>query len=234
VADETGKLIAKGDIQSSYGQQGSCLFLLRVNDVPGGKKFYRVQVAQRGETSYTEAEAKAGINLAIRSPAPNPTGTPPPAGPSPTPNPAPTTQPPRTAVPPTETPEDPESASLAQLQRIAHNDRGFVTAWLADRWVPQISSKRLGIVAEGTVWNDAKILSEHLQLRAQFPEARLLWSGDWSTFDAPDFWVTIAGDTFPDAAGALAWCKRKNLDRDHCYAKIVSTTHPVKGSTVFN
>jgi hypothetical protein len=109
-----------------------------------------------------------------------------------------------------------------------------VTGWLADRWVPQISSKRLGIVAEGTVWNNAKILSEHLQLRARFPEARLLWSGDWSTFDAPDFWVTIAGDTFPDAAGALTWCTRKNLDRDHCYAKLVSTMHPVKGSTAFN
>lgn len=37
-----------------------------------------------------------------------------------------------------------------------------------------------------------------------------------------------------DAAGALAWCTSKNLDRDHCYAKIVSTTHPVHGSTAFN
>ena len=60
VADETGKLIAKGDIQSSYGQQqGSCLFLFRVHDVPGGKKFYTIQVARRGESSYTEAEAKS-------------------------------------------------------------------------------------------------------------------------------------------------------------------------------
>ena len=195
VADETGKLIAKGAIESSYGQQGSCLFLFRVNEVPGGQKFYRVQVAQRGETRYTEAEAKAGINLSLGSTAPSPTGTPPP----------------RIPTPATETPEDPESASLAQLRRIANHDHPFVTGSLADRWVPQISSKRLGIVAEGTVWNNAKILSEHLQLRAQFPEARLLWSGDWSTFDADarDFWVTIAGDTFPDAAGALAWCTRK-------------------------
>lgn len=123
---------------------------------------------------------------------------------------------------------------MAQLRRIASDDRAFVTRWLADRWVPQISSKQLDLVAEGTAWNNAKILSEHLQLRAQFPEARLLWAGDWSTFDAPDFWVTIAGDTFPDAAGALAWCTTKNLDRDHCYAKIVSTTHPVRGSTAFN
>ncbi|MGO9152435.1 serine/threonine-protein kinase [Mycobacterium sp.] len=218
VADETGKLIAKGAIESSYGQQGSCLFLFRVNEVPGGQKYYRVQVAQRGETMYTEAEAKAGINLSLGGTAPSPRDT----------------APPRIPTQQTETPEDPESASLAQLRRIANHDHPFVTDWLADRWVPQISSKRLGIVAEGTVWNNAKILSEHLQLRAQFPEAKLLWSGDWSTFDAPDFWVTIVGDTFPDAASALAWCTRKNLDRDHCYAKIVSTTHPVHGSTAFN
>nr|WP_082956010.1 serine/threonine-protein kinase [Mycobacterium sp. E3339] len=218
VADDRGKLIAKGGIESSYAQQGSCLFLFRVNEVPGGQKYYRVQVAQRGETTYTEAEAKAGIKLSLVSSAPAPTGTPPP----------------RIPTPATETPEDPESASLAQLRRIANQDHPYVTDWLADRWVPQISSKRVGIVAEGTVWNNAKILSEHLQLRAQFPEARLLWSADWSTFDAPDFWVTIAGDTFPDAAGALTWCSRKNLDRDHCYAKLVSTTHPVHGSTAFN
>ena len=233
VANETGKLVAKGEIQSSYGQQGSCLFLFKVNDVPGGEKFYRVQVAQRGETSYTEAEAKAGIHLVLGSTVSSPTGTPLRPTPPPTPNSAPTTQPPPTSAPKTATPADPESASLAELQRIANDDRPSVTRGLADLWVPQISSKRLGIVAEGTVWNYTKILNEHLQLRAQFPGARLLWSGNWSTFDAPDFWVTIAGDTFADADGALKWCTRNNLDRDHCYAKIVSTTHPVKGSTRF-
>ncbi|MGZ4513357.1 MAG: serine/threonine-protein kinase, partial [Mycobacterium sp.] len=233
VVNETGKLVAKGVIESSYGQQGSCLFLFRVNDIPGGQRFYRVQVTQRGETSYTEAEARAGIHLILGSTVSNPTGTPPLPTPLPTPNPAPTTQPPPIPAPKTATPADPESASLAELQRIANDDRPFVTRWLADSWVPQISSKRIGIAAEGTVWNYAKILDEHLQLRAQFPGARLLWSGNWSTFDAPDFWVTIAGDTFADADGALKWCTRNNLDRDHCYAKIVSITHPVKGSTRF-
>ena len=233
VADETGRIIAKGTIQSSYGQQGSRLFLFRVNDVPGGEKFYRVQVAQRGETPYPEAEAKAGITLALGSTTPSPTSTSATPAPPPTSNAAPTTQPPRIPTPATQTPEDPESASLAQLRRIAHDDHPFVTGWLADRWVPQISSKRLGLVAEGTVWNNAKILSEHLQLRAQFPEARLLWSADWSAFDAPDFWVTIAGDPFPDAAGALAWCRNQGFDRDHCYAKLVST-HPIEDSTRYN
>jgi hypothetical protein len=129
---------------------------------------------------------------------------------------------------------DNESASFDALRAIANADRPFVVSRLADRWVPQLSSKRPGLVAEGITWNNAETLREHLQLRLNYPEVRLLWSGDWSTFSAPDFWVTIAGVTFPDADGALAWCRSHNIDRDHCYAKLVSTTHPVDGSTAFN
>ncbi len=229
VTDETGKLLAKGAIQSSYGEQRWCLLLFRVNDVPGGVKVYKVQVAHQGETSYTEAEAKAGINISLGV-TPSPTVTPPPAPPQPTPSPVPPTArvPVPTAVP------DPEVASFDALRAMANADRPYVTAQLADRWVPQLSSKRPGLVADGITWNNATTYQEHWQLRRQYPGVRLLWSGDWSTFDAPDFWVTIAGSTFPDPGGALAWCTSHNLDRDHCYAKIVSTTHPIGGSTKFN
>lgn len=129
---------------------------------------------------------------------------------------------------------DNESASFDALRAIADADRPFVTSQLTDRWVPQLSSKRPGLVADGITWNNAETLREHLQLRLNYPEVRLLWSGDWSTFSAPDFWITIAGVTFPDAGGALAWCRTHNFDRDHCYAKLVSTTHPIDGSTAFN
>jgi hypothetical protein len=59
------------------------------------------------------------------------------------------------------------------------------------------------------------------------------WRG-WSTFSAPDFWIAIAGVTFGVASGALSWCRDHHLDRDHCYAKLVSTTHPIDGSTAVN
>jgi hypothetical protein len=100
--------------------------------------------------------------------------------------------------------------------------------------VPQLSSKRPGVVDDGVVWDNAMILQEHLALREQYPRVRLLWSGDWSTFSAPDFWVTIVGITFPDASGALAWCRSQDFDRDHCLAKVVSTTRPIEGSTALN
>ncbi len=129
---------------------------------------------------------------------------------------------------------DDESASYDALRAIADSDRPFVAGQLADRWVPQLSSKRPGLVAEGITWHNAETLREHLDLRLKYPEVRLLSSGDWSTFSAPDFWITIAGVTFPDAGGALGWCRGHALDRDHCYAKLVSTTHPIDGSTAFN
>ena len=131
-----------------------------------------------------------------------------------------------TAIP---DPIDPEQ----QLRQIANGDRPFVSVRLADRWVPQLSAKRLGVVDQGIVWDNATTLREHLQLRERY-HARLLWSGEWSTFSTSNFWVTVAGITFPTSAGTLAWCTSQGFDRDHCFAKIVSTTHPVEGSTAYN
>jgi len=112
-------------------------------------------------------------------------------------------------------------------------DRSVVATEAADKWVPQLSSKRPGVRDNGVVWDNAMALQEHLQFRKLY-NAKLLWSGDWSTFSESNFWVTIAGITFADARGALMWCSSKGFDRDHCIAKIVSTTHPVAGSTAYN
>jgi hypothetical protein len=90
------------------------------------------------------------------------------------------------------------------------------------------------MVAEGRTWTNAMIMNEHQQLRATYPGARLLWSGDWSTFSDSDFWITVAGVSFPTADGALAWCTTNGIDSDHCYAKLISTTHAVEGSTAYN
>lgn len=127
-------------------------------------------------------------------------------------------------------PQDP----VQQLHQIANDDRPYVLAQLADRWVPQLSSKRPGVVDNGVVWDNAMTLREHLQLRQRYPNVRLLWSGEWSTFSGPDFWVTVAGITFADSAGPLAWCRSRGFDRDHCAAKLISTTHPEPGSTAYN
>ncbi|MGX1775712.1 hypothetical protein ACWIGW_26630 [Nocardia brasiliensis] len=126
---------------------------------------------------------------------------------------------------------DPETAGLTGLQARAAADQPVLARDLGERWVPQVSSKRYGLVAEGITWRHAEILREHEELRARYPTARLLWSGGWSTFSYPDFWITVIGIGFPTAGGAISWCAGHGFDRDHCYAKLISTTHPVEGST---
>jgi serine/threonine kinase PknH len=142
--------------------------------------------------------------------------------------PAPPTTP---AIPTSST--DPESASTQQLRQLAITDRPYVAAQLVDKWVPQLSAKRPGVVDDGVAWTNSLALQEHLRLRQQY-NAKLLWSGDWSTFDGRNFWITIVPLTFSDSSYALAWCSNQGFDRDHCIAKIVSTTLPVAGSTALN
>jgi serine/threonine kinase PknH len=138
-----------------------------------------------------------------------------------------------TAESATTQPSDPEAAGLERLRELAASDRPYVSDVLADRWVPQLRSKRPGVVDDGIIWDNARTLQEHLALLSRY-SAKLLWSGDWSTFSAPDFWVTIVPLTFSESSGALAWCSAHGLDSDHCLAKLVSTTHEVSGSTAEN
>jgi hypothetical protein len=101
VADDSGKLVAKGAIESSYSASGACMLTFKVFDVPGGAKFYKVQVSHRGEMSYTESEAKAGITVSLgdsasttTTPPPSATAAPPAPAPAPPARPTPADQPP--------------------------------------------------------------------------------------------------------------------------------------------
>jgi serine/threonine-protein kinase len=119
------------------------------------------------------------------------------------------------------------------LRQIADGDRAVLAKQAADLWVPQLSSKRPGVFDEGHVWDNVQTLREYLRLQQQYG-VMLLWSGDWSTFDDSNYWVTIAPITYNNASGALMWCTSNGLDSDHCYAKLVSTTHGAAGSTAHN
>ncbi len=149
------------------------------------------------------------------------------------PQPAPLPPPKPAPSPPSAPAIDQETSSTLQLRQLAANDRPYIGAVLADFWIPQLSAKRPGVVDQGMVWDNALALQEHLQLRQRY-NAKLLWSGDWSTFDGRNFWVTVVPITFSDSSGALLWCAAQGFDRDHCIAKIVSNTRPVAGSTATN
>ena len=219
VENEAGTLLAKGALVGSSTDTDGCAMSFRVDDVPTGSAFYRVQIGQEREMSFTKAEAKAGVEFLMGSPDPDPTTS--------------RRPPPTRTVTVTPTP-DVEQVSLARLHSISDADRSTVCAELADRWIPQISSKRVGLVADGKTWNNQMILEQHQRMRNIYPNVKLLWSGDWSTYDGRNFWITVVGLWSYNPDDILGWCTRMGFDRDNCIAKVVSTWKPVAGTTRLN
>lgn len=126
---------------------------------------------------------------------------------------------------------DAQDAASHALPAIASADEPIIMRDLADRWVPQVSSKWIGLDWHGIHWDDQAILQEHLELRSQFQSVRLMWTPNWSTFDGRPMWVTVVGNTSSDSGGALDWCRQYRNDHDLCYAKLISKTLPAEGST---
>jgi serine/threonine protein kinase len=124
-------------------------------------------------------------------------------------------------------PPDPEVAAIQQLQAFKAQDASII-AGVVDRWIPQLSSKSskepwTDDSEDNRVYDPVRILQEHQQLRQQYG-AVLIWAGDWTTYDGPDFWITVVPQSFSDSSGALNWCGINGRDRDHCSAQIVSKT----------
>lgn len=121
--------------------------------------------------------------------------------------------------------------ALERLTRQISLDRPQVQSELAETWVPQLSSKKLDLVVNSIPYGYTEILNDHLALRSAY-SARLVWSGDWSTFGRGDFYVTVAPVSFSTPAEANAWCDRQAIDSDNCFAKRLSTVAGPVGSTV--
>jgi hypothetical protein len=157
-------------------------------------------------------------------------GSPPVAAPS-TPTPMPTAAVPtnvaagtqRDAVPPAST------AAVALAQAVTTSSARIPA--LDGSWVAQISSKRVGLLADGIAYDQEAILDDFRRSESRFPQAVLLDSNRFVTFSSPDFYVTVIAIPFTTAARANAWCTQQLLPADRCFAKRLSTV-PVPGATV--
>lgn len=132
---------------------------------------------------------------------------------------------------PTETesalPDDPKKA----LKQLADSDGQTAKSELNGKWVPQLSSKKVGLEAEGKTWDEEAILEEFEGLREEFPRVKLIWSGDFSSFKEDNFWVTVVGIGYDDPDDALSWCSSHGLGPDSCYAKQLNTSGGHDGTT---
>ncbi|WP_319435587.1 hypothetical protein [Mycobacterium sp. RTGN5] len=135
-------------------------------------------------------------------------------------------------------PAEPEHGSIdgvakAVLKELRDADYSFVSGSIANRWIPQISSKKAGIVVDGKTLTSADVLRNHLDLRRKYSGARLLSSGQWTTFSSPDWWVTVAGPPQLTATAANGWCDSERFGADDCFAKFVSSVFAVDGTTQY-
>lgn len=137
---------------------------------------------------------------------------------------------------PSQSPEPTETAALPDdpakaLDQLVETDRPNIKADLDGKWVPQLSSKKLGLEAEGKTWKEKDILAEHQEMREEFPRVQLVWSGDFKSFKENNFWVTIVGIGYDDPDQALSWCSSHGLGPDACYAKQLNTSGGTEGTT---
>jgi hypothetical protein len=127
-------------------------------------------------------------------------------------------------------PVDNASAKAALDAEVAQDEA--IAEGVIDNWVPQLSSKRPGLVADGITYDYLSIWLNFQQLRDSYPNALLLWSGDYTSFKLKDFYVTIVPQPYSDGAAANQWCADENIDVDNCYAKLLSHTSGPTGTTL--
>ncbi|MGI9000562.1 MAG: hypothetical protein ACR2GH_02735 [Pseudonocardia sp.] len=103
-------------------------------------------------------------------------------------------------------------------------------------WVPQLASNQSGVDKQGTTWDEASILQDHLRRRTAYGEtAALLNSNDFLTYTLKNYWVTV----LPSLASStpepvLAWCDATGIDADHCIAKRLSRSSAYPGDNTRN
>jgi hypothetical protein len=137
------------------------------------------------------------------------------------------------ATPITTNPTDPTdpAAAHAELDRLVMADSSEVRSALSERWVAQLASARKGLVVNGVVFDYTDVLKEHQGVRQRYSNARLIWSGDWTVFNGSDFYVTVLAVPFGTAEEANGWCDQQGIDRDHCFAKLLSRVRGPAGTT---
>lgn len=132
-----------------------------------------------------------------------------------------------------DTSDDSSLSSAEKLDKKVEEDKVVVDQNLIGKWVPQISSKKVGMEADGQVWDEDAIYEEHQELANEYGASQvlLLKSEDYASYRQPGYYVTVIDSSYDDPDDALQWCRFYSLDADHCYAKQINTTGGPDGTT---
>lgn len=118
----------------------------------------------------------------------------------------------------TANPTSGELPAAQSLEQTHIRDETTIDATLLNHWVPQLASFQA--TGDSASNDDATIAARLDQLHAQYG-ALLLATDDYVT-KSPGYWVFVAPEPFETATAALAWCDDKGLDRDNCFARVIT------------
>lgn len=166
------------------------------------------------QTSPGTAPTTVAPSTSPSTEAPTPSSVDPPTSASPPPS---TTAPPPTTARP----------AIEQLETIRAEDVSRV-GQLVETWIPQVSSKAIG----GEAASAEEVLADHRSWRSRYPDALLLSSNDYASYENPDFWVTVVAIPFPTPEEAVAWCDGEGLAPTDCLAKRLSQSGSSADHTV--
>jgi hypothetical protein len=113
--------------------------------------------------------------------------------------------------------------------RIAHDHD--VAEGLVGSWVPQLSSKSVGLVVRDVTYDYPAIMEDFRRLQASYPDAVMVDSGDYSNFSRKGFFVTLKAETFGSADLANAWCDQQGFAPDDCHAGRLTHTGGPAGNS---
>jgi hypothetical protein len=66
-----------------------------------------------------------------------------------------------------------------------------------------------------------EILRDHQERRDTYGSI-LVWADSFNFPNLESWYITVVPVTFESSDGALQWCRSKNIDKDNCFAKLLS------------
>ena len=116
-------------------------------------------------------------------------------------------------------PVDADADAVNELDAIVTSDSSASSA-LEGVWTAQLASSAPGE-------SPTTILGKYHELKAQYPGALLIWSGDWPGSFGPsslESWVVLSGEEYGTTRPLLEWCASEGWSDGQCWAKRLAKT----------
>ena len=113
---------------------------------------------------------------------------------------------------------DREQVAKAAIDRQIAHDKSAVSD-LGDAYTTQLSSRQLNMQADGKTWTYQDIWQQFADLKAKWPNALFLWSGDWAKYQSSgtaDYYVILSGERFGSVDDGWNWCSANNFGKNDC------------------